>query len=235
MAEKIPLILTRPEAANSAFVADFPKPLADRLAFIDSPLIAIRSVDAQVALEEHAIVLFTSVNGVRFGPPSNGRKAFCVGIRTTQAATSAGWLATCVGQNADEMVKTLVSARPTEPLYHLSGVHVRGRIVERLEQAGLNAQRIPLYDQLLLPLSPAAKSALTSQKPVIVPLFSPRAATHFAAVSPENPRLLVVTMSDAVTNAMENNTSFETVTAPEPTADAVIGCIENLLSTKGLG
>ena len=66
MAEKIPLILTRPEAANSAFVADFPKPLADRLAFIDSPLIAIRSVDAQVALEEHAIVLFTSVNGVRF-------------------------------------------------------------------------------------------------------------------------------------------------------------------------
>lgn len=235
MSDKIPLILTRPEGASSAFVADFPKFLADRLSFIESPLIAIRSIAAQVAIEEHASALFTSVNGVRFAPPSIGRRAFCVGIRTTQAATAAGWTAECVGQNAEEMVKTLIDARPADVLYHLSGVHVRGRIVERLKEAGLNAHRVPLYDQPLLPLSPAAKSVLESQNLVIVPLFSPRAATHFAAVSPVNPRLQVVTMSDAVTGALENNSSFEAVTAPEPTADAVIGCIEKLVSTKGLG
>jgi uroporphyrinogen-III synthase len=235
MAEKIPLILTRPEGANSAFAADFPKSLSDRLVFIESPLIGIKSIATQVALAQQTSVIFTSVNGVRFAPPSIGRRAYCVGIRTTQAATSAGWEATCVGQNADEMVKTLIEARPAEMLCHLSGVHVRGRIVERLNEAGLTARRVPLYDQLLLPLGPAARAALESHKPVIVPLFSPRAATHFAAVSPPNPRLQVVTISDAVTDAIKNNASFETVTAPEPTADAVIGCIEKLVSTKGLG
>ncbi len=235
MANKIPLILTRPDGANSAFMADFPKPLADCLTFIESPLIAIQSMEAEAAIEEYAAVLFTSVNGVRFAPPSMGRKAYCVGVRTTQAATSAGWVATCVGQNADEMVKTLVDARPADALCHLSGVHVRGRIVERLKEAGLIARRVALYDQILLPLSPAANSAIKSQKLVIVPLFSPRAATHFAAVSPVNPRLQVVTMSGAITNALENNSIFEAITAPEPTADAVIGCIEKLVSTKGLG
>lgn len=235
MADKIPLLLTRPEGANSAFLADFPKRLADRLAFVETPLIDIKATGAKVAMAQDAIALFTSVNGVRFAPPSSGREAYCVGVRTTQAATAAGWKATFVGQNADEMVKTLIEAQPTQPLCHLSGVHVRGRIFERLQDAGITADRVALYDQVLVPLSAAAETVIKSQKPVIVPLFSPRAATHFAAVAPANPRLQVVTMSDAVTSALQNNASFEIVTAHSPTADAVIECVENLLSAKGLG
>ncbi len=235
MYDKIPTILTRPEDSNQAFAASFPAPLARRLQFIESPLIRIKSIGVQIGMQEHSAALFTSVNGVRFAPPNIGRKAYCVGARTTQSAQAAGWKAQCVGQNAEEMVKTLIEMQPTDILYHLSGVHVRGRIVERLKEAGFSAHRVPLYDQLLMPLTPEAQTVLGRQTPVIVPLFSPRAATHFAAVAPSNPQVTVVTMSDAVTESLGKTPRFKAITASEPTSDAMISVIEKLVTANRLG
>ncbi|MEE4187524.1 MAG: uroporphyrinogen-III synthase [Roseobacter sp.] len=229
------MILTRPDAANSAFMGDFPKPLAAQLTFIESPLLRVVPLQTQAVMAQDAAAVFTSVNGVRFAPQSMGRKAYCVGVRTTQAATAAGWEAICAGRNAEELVASLLKMRPDHALLHLSGAHTRGQVSERLTQAGLKARRMPLYDQVLLPLSVKAERALESQSPVIVPLFSPRTAAHFAAVAPDNPLLRVVGMSAAVTAEIGNMARFEVLTADEPTSDSVIDCIEKQVAAISLG
>lgn len=233
--KKIPLILTRPEGANSAFAAEFPKTLAAQLDFIDSPLLQITSLGAEVGMDPSAAAIFTSVNGVRFAPPLVGRQAYCVGMRTTQAARAAGWEAVCAGQNAEELIAELLRLRPDVPLWHLSGVHVRGQIVDALHTAGMQARRIAIYDQRLLPFSARAIAVLESQHPVIAPLFSPRVAAHFAEIAPPAPQLRVVTLSEAITQALGTMVRYEVLTAPEPTADAMISLIKKQVGTICLG
>ena len=186
-------------------------------------------------MAEDATAIFTSSNGVRFAPPSLGRRAYCVGERTTAAAQKAGWDSVCAGQNAQELIKYISDLSPTGELYHLCGVHLRGGVVDALVEIGLKAQRVVLYDQVLLPLPPAALAALKSETLTIVPLFSPRAAAHFAALSPVNAKITIVALSDAVALAVQNISIFEKVVAAEPTAKSMLIAIENLVSSHRLG
>lgn len=233
--QKIPLVLTRPEGANAAFAAEFPKTLAEQLAFIDCPLLRILPTHAPVVLDADTAVIFTSVNGVRHAPNIIGRRAYCVGVRTTHAAQAAGWDAVCAGQNAQELVAEVARVRPRTPLCHLSGVHVRGDIAETLQSLGVNVRRVAVYDQELLPLTAAASRVLLGGEPVIVPLFSPRIAAHFAAIAPVSSQLRVVTLSAAVTDSIGEMPWFEVVTAQEPTADAVISLVQKQVAEISLG
>ena len=230
-----PLLLTRPAGANADFARQFPAPLAARLSFVDCPLMRIVPLHRQHDIAETAAVIFTSSNGVRFAPASQNRRAYCIGERTTELARNAGWRAQCLGQTAAELVEALRRQRPAGKLLHLCGVHVRGEVAERLVAAGLDAERRPLYDQQLLPLTEAARAVLNSQDPVIVPLFSPRAAAHFAAVAPQRAGITLVCLSAAVADSIDKSAKFGRVTAPEPTARAVVSSIEKLASFNSLG
>ncbi len=233
--QKMQLLLTRPLGMNDDFVESFPKDLAARLHFIDCPLMRIVSLQSQSGIEGDARAIFTSSNGVRFAPPSLGRYAYCVGERTTAVAREAGWEPICAGENAEELIEYIGARNPSVSLYHLCGVHQRGNVVEALNAKGLKAQRVVLYDQQLLPLPPVVLESLKGETPTIVPLFSPRAAAHFAAHAPKNPFIKVVAMSDAVAQSVRNNASLETVTAAHPTAKAMLDVIENLTLTHRLG
>jgi uroporphyrinogen-III synthase len=229
------LLLTRPEGSNADFAADFPAALARRLTFVDCPLIAITPVPADVAIEDAAVAIFTSSNGVRFAPPALGRRAFCVGESTTRTARDAGWQAVFAGQNAEGLIAHVAAQRPEGRLWHFSGVNVRGGVVEALCAAGLDARRVVVYDQPLLPLPDTAQEVLTRGGPVIVPLFSPRAATHFAAICPLALGVYLVALSPAVSEAALKIADFETVTASEPTAGSLIGSVEKLVGSLRLG
>lgn len=227
--QKIPLLLTRPEESNAALADQFPPSLAEKIDFVPCPLMRIVALQPQFAMDENGAALFTSSNGVQFAPPSLGRRAFCVGERTSLAARNAGWKAVCAGNNAKGLIRYVSALRPKEPLYHFCGVHVRGGVVEVLSSQGLSAQAVVLYDQELLPLTAESIAVLNRNIPVIVPLFSPRAAAHFAAVSPANDHLRIVALSGAVERSVRKTTSFVTVTASEPTTEAMLSTIEKLL------
>ncbi len=233
--QKIPLILTRTVEANAAFAAAFPASLADRLDFVDCPLIEIVPLNAPVEVPGSVAVIFTSANAVACAPKGSGRRAFCVGQKTTQVAQTAGWDAVFAGLNADELLSSLLDCRPGLPLLHLSGVHVRGQIVETLSSAGLNATRLPIYDQHLLPMSDAAKRIMEQKCPAIVPLFSPRAAAHFAAVAPPNPQLRAVAISSAVYDSLGKIPLAEILVASQPTSRGIIECVEKLVRNISLG
>lgn len=234
----IPLILTRPAPANAAFRADIPPELAARLRFIESTLIEIVPFEDVAQSDEVATAIFTSANGVRFAPKGAGRPAYCVGQRTTDAAKAAGWAAQFSGQTAAQLVTRLRSLSLVGPTVHYSGRHVRGDIAADLTAAGHTVHRVVLYDQRLMPLSSAAHDVLKGQIPVIVPLFSPRAAAHFATEAPQTPVLQTLCLSAAVAAEIKKIKGFEPIIAAEPTAEAMIDalalCLRHAAWVEGL-
>ncbi|MFK7762431.1 MAG: uroporphyrinogen-III synthase [Roseobacter sp.] len=233
--QQIPLLMTRSEEANARFAEELPSSLSTHFEFISCPLTRIVSLGQQNSMQGDGIAIFTSANGVRFAPPSLRRKAFCVGERTTAKALAAGWQAVCAGQCAKELIDHIKNAKPTAPMHHFSGVHVRGEIVENLTAIGLSVKRIALYDQVLLPLSQPVSALLSQGLPVVAPLFSPRAAAHFCRVAPSNLQLVLVALSAAVAEAGQGTICQKWVIADQPNADAMVDCLEKLARTMRLG
>ncbi|WP_195821067.1 uroporphyrinogen-III synthase [Roseobacter sp. MH60115] len=231
----IPLIMTRPVEANARFVAQLPMSLSGRLAVIESPLIEIVPERADFEIGAGEAVIFTSANGVRHAPGGQGRQAFCVGQRTTEAAGAAGWESVFCGQTSDALVSSLLAAPPTARLWHLAGRHTRGQIAERLTAGGLPVTRITVYDQALRPLTSQAKSVLQHGNPVILPVFSPRTAAQFAQECPADACPHIVALSEAVAAAMThlNYASLEITSMPD--AQTVVKCLEKVVARISLG
>ena len=121
-----------------------------------------------------------------------------MGDKTGSVASAMGWKVGAVGADADALVAAISRISPRGPLVHLAGTHRRGRIAERLTATGIPTEVRTVYDQVLLPLSDAAKDLLAGKLPAIVPLFSPRTAAQFAHEVGDARHLRVVAMSEAV-------------------------------------
>lgn len=199
------LLMTRPLAAAERFVAALPAEARATLQVIHAPLIEIRPADGPVQLGDAKGVIFTSANGVAAASRETTVRlpAFCVGESTAEAAAGAGWQASCLGQCADELVAALLQQRPAAPLVHLRGAHARGAIAQRLSDGGLTCRELVVYDQVLLPLTAAALKALAAQIDVIVPLFSPRTARHFANLCGDASHLHLIALSQAVADPLK--------------------------------
>lgn len=231
----IPLIMTRPVEANTRFIRQLPAPLSERLEVIVSPLVEIvpETVDFEIGPRE--AVIFTSANGVRCAPGGQGRQAFCVGQRTTEAARAAGWDGVFCGQTSDALVSSLLANPPSKRLWHLAGRHTRGQIAERLTAGGLQVTWITAYDQVLRPLTLQAKRVLQQEETVILPIFSPRTAIHFAQECPTGAHPHIVALSEAVAAPMAHLNCASLEIAATPDALAVVKCLEKLVARISLG
>ena len=145
----IPLLMTRPLAQARAFVADLPASLADHLIPVFNPLIEIVPLKPDLLLAPDEQVVFSSANGVACAPDGDGRRAYCIGQVTTEAACARGWDAQTAGQTSAELIETLAQAGIDSPLVHLAGRHTRGNIAENLGKTGLTVRYVALYDQEL--------------------------------------------------------------------------------------
>ncbi len=224
------LILSRPEPGAHAFLELLPRHVVDKVDVVISPLMQITGTGAPVHLDGIAGVIFSSGNGVTYGPPGDGRPAYCVGDKTTERARSKGWHAQKAGANADQLVAALQAQRPMAPLLHLCGVHQRGDIAARLSGAGIMTDAVLVYDQSLLPLDPVAKAALSGSAPCIVPLFSPRTAAQFAKECPVSAHVVVVALSGAVAAAWGDGPVEHLLIADEPTARSMCFAVETAVN-----
>lgn len=200
----VTLLMTRAKDASDRFVDALPPDLHPRI--VRSPLIGIVPVASGLDISGAKGIIFTSGNGVETASALTSRRdlpCFCVGQATTAKACATGWLAECAGRNADELVSALIARPPQAPLVHLRGVHARGGIADRLTAAGIETHAQAIYDQPLLPLSGAAIAALAGSDPVVVPLFSPRAARHFASLAEVSAPLFLAAMSGAVADPLK--------------------------------
>jgi len=216
--------MTRPPDAARRFVELLPKSLTTELKVIYSPLISVKPMDDSVSLDSSDTVIFTSSNGVSATGgvvDCEDIVAFCLGQRTTQIASDAGWKAQMCGKTADDLVEYLLQNRPSETLVHLRGRHSRGNIAERLSEAGLTCREQIVYDQRLLPLTVEAEAALAASKDVIVPLFSPRTARQFADLCPVGSKNHLIAMSDAVENPLKSLKYKDLQVCSEPEAQSM--------------
>ena len=228
------LLLTRPADASQELLDRLDPGLLRQVQVILSPLIDIVAIADPPDMTGHAGAIFTSAQGVGFAVAGAGKPAWCVGARTAQAAQARGWLVQHVAPDADALVAALNRAPPAGPLVHLAGRHRRGEIAARVAAAGVRVDVHTLYDQCLLPLTDAAREALSGTRPVVLPLYSPRTAAHLATQVRDCPATHALAMSDAVARAARQVLFATQVTLPEPTAVAMTRGIEMLLRRNSL-
>ena len=228
------LLLTRPDGRNASFASAVRAAWQGPLDVISSPLLSISFLPAEVP--EAEALIFTSVNGVDAAAslaPKQGMKAWCVGGRTADAARAAGFAPEIGPGDADGLVRHIISARPAGRLAHIRGRHTRGDVAGRLTAAGLICDDVVAYDQLPCPPSVAARAALSSDFPVVAPLFSPRTATILIQQGPFAAPVHVVAMSEAVKEAAAVVPLAGITVAASPEAESMVEAVVATLGVLG--
>ena len=228
------LLLTRPAHSNLRFLRALSSEVRARAEVVQSPLLEIVATGAPCDLDPKARIIFTSPNGVRFGPDGAGRTVYCVGEKTAEAAMERRWHVGHVAQTAQELIASLISKRVEGPLHHLAGRHRRGEIAERLTAAGVPTTVVTLYEQRALRLSPDAQAALCSGRMVIAPVFSPRTAKLLVQDAGSLARCLVIAISASVSEVFEGAVLEKLLVAKAPTGKDMRVHVENLLSDTSL-
>lgn len=223
------LLMTRPKASAQRFVAAMDPTVLAGVDLCFSPLIDVMPVPFETDLSAYAGVILSSANAVGFLDAGAGRPAFCVGKTTAEAAEQRGWRVMQTGQDADELVAVICDKGAQGPLVHLSGTHRRGAIAERLTAFGIPTECRPIYDQRLLDLSDEAKTRIEGEQLIILPLFSPRTAAHFANQVKKMQHVVGFAISPAVAAAVDGLPFDELHIALAPSADEMREGVEMLL------
>ncbi|WP_432817290.1 uroporphyrinogen-III synthase [Sulfitobacter sp. JB4-11] len=225
------LLITRAREDAVAFVAELPKEVIAQTDILIAPLLRIEGSGVLPDLAGVQGVIFTSAKGVESAPPGAGREAHCVGEKTAQAARAQGWKVCLTAQTAEELLARITA---TGPLVHLAGHHQRGDIADILTVRGTPCQRHVVYQQHLEPLSAAAHRMLEGDKPVVVPLFSPRTAGQFAAQARSVAQVHVLAISTAAAEALGACTPATVHIAAAPTGIEMRRGVEKLLYQASL-
>ncbi len=228
------LLLTRPRSSAEAFVARLDRKVMEGVTVCFSPLIEILPVEADISLKGYAGVVFTSANAVRFSENGAGRSAYCVGMRTAEAAKAHGWDVSLAAQDADSLISAIEVACVEGPLLHLAGQHRRGEVAERLSHLGAQTDVAVIYDQILRPLTEEARGMISADARVIVPLFSPRTAAHFVSEVGSAKHVTLLAMSEAVADATAGVEAAELLIAKAPTGEEMRRAVEMLLAGDSL-
>lgn len=222
MSDRARLLLTRPLAAASRFLAACEAARGAPLPAVLSPILAIRPLAVALTRRPAAVILTSENGAARAGELGLADlPAWCVGPRTAAVATAQGLRALVAGPDAEALLDALVAARPAGPLLHLRGEHARGDLAARLSEVGLEVQEAVAYRQEALPPRPEARAALDGRDPLVVPLFSPRSATLLAGWAPRAP-LRVVAMSGAVARAAAPLRPLDLLVARASESDAMV-------------
>ncbi len=220
---QVPILLTRPRDASDRFAARL---RAEGIVapLVISPVLRIEPCEAEIP-EKMVGAIFTSMNGVA---SAEGRElpAWCVGAATAEAARAKGWRAMAAGGDAESLLRRILADAPEGPLVHFRGEHARGNVAARLVARGIEATEIVVYRQKAQPLNAEAEALLGREKPLILPLFSPRSAAQVAKAGPYRAPLFIVAISDAVASEVERLAPRQVIVTPEPDAEFMVAGIK---------
>lgn len=217
---KTRLLLTRPAAQSRRFAGQVVARFGDRFDCIACPMVEIIDLPAKANVDEFDAVVFTSQNGVaaykRLGGPA-GKKAYCVGARTAESALKLGLSAVSADGDLPALNALLAQDAPTARLLHLSGEDVAGAVTG-------NVTRVVAYRQAALPLTLQAQALLEGPEPLMVCLFSAKAAAVFGAALPNKvtPPLVALCLSRAVADALPHSRFAEVAVPDAPSVSSLM-------------
>ncbi len=209
------LVLTRPEGQARALVAE----LGLDLPVVIAPVLEIAPADPPPDLSRYRGVILTSVNGVDHAPDLTGKRVYCVGQRTAEAARAKGGDVRLVTPDAARFVRQI---QAEGPLVHLHGRHRAGTVAEDLTLAGLETHSVTIYEQNALSLTEEAKALIEGSSRVILPLYSPRTARLVGAgVARVGPNVHVIAISPAAAEAWTAETGHSPEVCAEPDGETM--------------
>lgn len=223
------LLLTRPAPLAQGFVDRLAPGLRARLQIVLSPMMELVPVGTGPDLAGIAGVVFTSQNAVPLAGAGRGRPAYCVGPATAEAAAAAGWRVALTAPDAARLVPALIEMAPPAPLVHLAGAQRRAEIGALLTEAGLPCGTQTLYRQDLRPLSVEGRAVWDGADPVIVALFSPRSARHFAQQAGHRDGARYVVISAAVAAELPRHSDGAVEIAPTPDGAGMVQALQTLV------
>lgn len=196
------LLITRPVNSASDFASFFERELQKNQIII-SPVLKIKFFKRPKKLEKSHFVIFTSSNGVKAaGEASNSNiRAMCVGDRTTNLASSFGYLAEKFGDNVEQLISTLCKDQKIkEEILHVHGKYTKGNVVTKLRGAGFLCNEWVGYDQVASKLSISALNAVKRGNKIVLPIFSERTALLLKEQISTFDKCHIIAISSAVEN-----------------------------------
>jgi uroporphyrinogen-III synthase len=230
----IPVILTRPAEQGARFAKNVRDRFGSAVAVIESPLLAPLFLQPLIPPERWTAVIFTSATAVaalgHFGRVAAAlpKKAYCVGDRTAEAARAMGFDANSAQGNAAALCALIRDAHETGPLLHLRGEEALGDIAKELNLAGIETHEAIAYREVAQTLTAQACTVLSSDRPVILPVFSPRTGTilaHELATFPRLAPLVMVSISPATARPLDDVKSRYRFVADHPDAPSMLTAI----------
>jgi len=210
------LLLIRPEAQSKRLIRACEAALGGPVPAVISPIMEISPVPAHYDPAGAAGIIVTSANAVRMAQGLAGRRVYCVGQRTAEAARAAGAQVAWVAPDSATLIARLTQeGKP--PLLWLRGRHAAGDVARQLTARGLTTEEAVIYDQQARTPDPALLAALEGEPPAILPLYSPRSATLIGAhVETPGPGLHVIAISPAVADAWHQATGGNSEVCDRP-------------------
>lgn len=226
------LLLTRPLVQSRRFAVEADAALPPHETVI-APLSEVVPVPYDSAVFDGARgLVLTSANAVPQLPPLPGLPAWCVGPATARAARAAGFDPRDGGGDAAALIEVLSRERPAGPLVHAHGLHVARDLVAAMASRGITLRGVTVYAARVLDLPTAVRPRLTGQSAVVAPLFSPRAARHFARQPgvADAPALRLVAISPACAAALPDILRARCRIADAPDGEAMLRALADAMS-----
>ncbi len=212
--------------------------LGAEVTILISPVLKIRILELDQPLDGYEGLIFTSENGVRAFDQNWGGcdlPAYCVGTATAEAARRLGMRAVSADGAAEQLLELIKRHPPKGKLLHVHGQHTRGKVVARLQDSGVPADGVVAYQQIAAPLTAEAQAALAGEKPLLLPLFSPRSARIMIEQAGQiTAPLCVIAISPAVREVATGLGAAHNLTAPRPDAAAMLAVIKRWLEKPAL-
>lgn len=233
------LLLTRPSEASARFAAAFAARFGAGWPIVYAPLMQTRWLEPAVDLNSFGEVIFTSETAVRafckFAQP-RGQRAWCVGERTAQVARDAGFSATAGQSGALVLAEMILRDGGGRTMLWPRGVHVAKDLAELLKTGGIDTVSAVIYQQDERPLTQDALSLLSSEQPILLPLFSPRSAKLFAAAAAAvSAPLYIACMSISVAEAAKAIPHRMCRIAAQPDSENLLDCLSLLVRDIAYG
>jgi uroporphyrinogen-III synthase len=232
----IPVILTRPAEQGARFAQALLDRFGQTISVVQSPLLAPQFLQPQIIPKSWSAVIFTSATAVAAAGLMSAailpRKAYCVGDRTAEAATAAGFSAISAKGNATALCALVQKLREPGPLLHLRGEEALGQVAETLTLAGIETIEVITYREVAQTLSAESLAVLSGDAPVILPVFSPRSAMILAqqlAKPSCSAPVVTVAMSQAVADALATIDASQRFVADSPDAPSMLSAIGRAL------
>ena len=233
------LLLTRPRPQAEGF-ADAARAACPPHQTVIAPLSEIAPLPFDpAALTGAAGLVLTSANAVPMleGLPGLASlPAYCVGPGTAGAAQAAGLAARETGGDARRLIDWMRRHHPPGPLVHVHGRHLARDLVAALSDLGLSITGLPVYEARLIDWPPDILPSLAG-RPVVAPLFSPRAAAALGRQPGvgDMPGLVPVAISAACAARLPPALRRRAMVAQAPDAAAMLQATGAALTQCGAG